>query len=137
MENDYSNIIGRKFKPSFSSNIDYFEIRGYDEKRKMVLTIAHPKEGSPFDDEIEEQYLVAAFENGDYRVCDRPFNDGQEPTYVITNPREYLDYPRAEKKVAFDGPCCARCIHRFGRTSNSEWCKSHFQSERCYRFKLK
>ena len=62
----YADLKGRRFRPTFSSNIDYFEIRVYDAERDMVLTTAHPKGGSAFDDEIEERYLAGAFENGDY-----------------------------------------------------------------------
>lgn len=54
----YADLKGRRFCPTFSSNIDFFEIRGYDAERDMVLTTAHPKGGSAFDDEIEERYLV-------------------------------------------------------------------------------
>lgn len=62
----YSELVGKKFKPTFQSEIDYFEIRGYDSERDMVLTKAYPKDGEPFDDEIEEKYLVGAFETGEY-----------------------------------------------------------------------
>ena len=58
--------IGFKFKPTFSSNIDFFEVRGIDEKRNMVLTIVHPKSGSSFNDEIEKEYYEGAFFTGDY-----------------------------------------------------------------------
>lgn len=58
--------IGFKFKPTFSSNIDFFEIRGYDQERDMILTIVHPKSGSPFEDEIEKKYCDGAFFTGDY-----------------------------------------------------------------------
>lgn len=58
--------IGFKFKPTFSSNIDYFEVRGVDEKRDMVLTIVHPKNGFTFNDEIEKVYYESAFFTGDY-----------------------------------------------------------------------
>lgn len=58
--------IGFKFKPTFSSNIDFFEVRGIDEKRDMVLTTVHPKSGSPFEDEIEKKYYDSAFFTGDY-----------------------------------------------------------------------
>ena len=62
----YADLKGRRFRPTFSSNIDFFEIRGYDAERDMVLTTAHPKGGSAFDDEIEERYLAGAFETGEY-----------------------------------------------------------------------
>ena len=57
---------GFKFKPTFSSNIDFFEVRGVDESRDMVLTIVHPKTGHPFNDEIERVYYESAFITGDY-----------------------------------------------------------------------
>ena len=57
---------GFKFKPTFSSNIDFFEVRGVDESRDMVLTIVHPKSGFSFDDEIERVYYDSAFMTGDY-----------------------------------------------------------------------
>ena len=57
---------GFKFKPTFSSNIDFFEVRGIDEERDMVLTIVHPKTGFPFNDEIERVYYDSAFLTGDY-----------------------------------------------------------------------
>ena len=58
--------IGFQFKPTFPSNLDHFEVRGFDEKKKHVLTIVYPKNGSPFDDSIEEEYYEAAFAIGDY-----------------------------------------------------------------------
>ena len=57
---------GFKFKPTFTSSIDFFEVRGIDEKRNMVLTIVYPKNGEPFNDEIENPYYEAAFVTGDY-----------------------------------------------------------------------
>lgn len=57
---------GFKFKPTFSSPIDFFEVRGIDEKRNMVLTIVYPKNGEPFNDEIEKPYYEGAFITGDY-----------------------------------------------------------------------
>ena len=134
-EQQYAELKGRRFRPTFSSPIDYFEIRGYDAERDMVLTTAHPKDGSPFDDEIEERYLVGAFETGDYKaVNDMPVD---ERTLVIMA-RPYLDMmpPVVTRKQKFNGPCCDRCQHRFGSTSNREWCQQHYQDNRCYRFKL-
>jgi len=58
--------IGFKFKPTFNSNIEYFEVRGIDEDRDMVLTTVHPKSGFPFNDEIEKIYYESAFVTGDY-----------------------------------------------------------------------
>ena len=40
--------VGFKFKPTFYSNIDFFEVSGIDESRDMVLTTVHPKTGLPF-----------------------------------------------------------------------------------------
>lgn len=57
---------GFKFKPTFYSNIDFFEVRGIDESRDMILTIVHPKTGFPFNDEIERVYYDSAFFTGDY-----------------------------------------------------------------------
>jgi len=58
--------IGFKFKPTFSSNINFFEVRGIDEERDMILTIVHPKQGFNFNDEIEREYYDSAFLTGDY-----------------------------------------------------------------------
>lgn len=38
-----------------------------------------------------------------------------------------------ERRLIYDGPCCARCANRCRRT---DWCDSHYRSDRCYRFKL-
>lgn len=125
----YANLKGRRFRPTFSSNIDFFEIRGYDAERDLVLTTAHPKDGRAFDDEIEERYLAGAFETGEY-VAINPL-----PVYVLHN----FNMPetiRAVRQQKFCGPSCARCHHRFGTTSNAAWCESHWQQSRCYRFKL-
>lgn len=74
----YADLKGRRFRPTFSSNIDFFEIRGYDAERDMVLTTAHPKGGSAFDDEIEERYLAGAFETGEYEAsrAEKPLKKG-------------------------------------------------------------
>ena len=58
--------VGFKFKPTFYSNIDFFEVSGIDESRDMVLTTVHPKTGLPFNDEIERAYYDSAFFVGDY-----------------------------------------------------------------------
>lgn len=130
---EYAKVVGRKFRPTFDSPIDHFTIRGYDKERDMVLTTAHPKEGSPFDDEIEERYLMGAFETGDYEPV-YPDSWSKPQTYTIHN----YDMPTPPKplKQKFCGPCCNRCQHRFGNTSNACWCQDHWQQERCYRFKL-
>lgn len=61
----------------------------------------------------------------------------QERTFTIMA-RPYLDMmpPVVTRQQKFCGPSCARCHHRFGTTSNAEWCKTHWQRSRCYRFKL-
>lgn len=65
-QTDMIHKIGFKFKPTFDSNINFFEVRGIDESRDMVLTIVHPKTGFPFNDEIEKVYYDSAFFTGDY-----------------------------------------------------------------------
>ena len=131
---EYAEVVGRCFRPTFDSPIDYFEIRGYDAERDMVLTTAHPKEGDSFDDEIEERYLMGAFENGDYKaINDKPV--GEQTFEIMARP--YSDMmPPTEVPRRFYGPCCDRCQHRFGTTSNSEWCRNHYENNKCYRFKL-
>ena len=126
----YADLKGRRFRPAFSSNIDYFEIRGYDAERDMVLTTAHPKGGSAFDDEIEERYLAAVFETDEYVALPG------ETVHVLTNPYAAILGPVNPRKPKFTGPSCARCHHRFGTTSNAAWCETHWQQSRCYRFKL-
>ena len=134
---EWANLKGKRFRATFDSSIDYFEICGYDDDRDMVLTIVHPKEGEPFDDEIERNYLLAGFSNGDYKaIIYKPVIDDR--TFeILTN--EYLRYlaPPPIHKQMFCGPCCDRCQHRFGTTSNRNWCMNHYKSEKCYRFKLK
>lgn len=134
----YSELVGKRFKPTFESEIDYFEIRGYDAERDMVLTIAYPKNGEPFDDEIEERYLVGAFETGEYvAIMNKPIIPDGTHLMITPNPYQYLyGYMPKERKQVFNGSCCDRCKHRFGTTSNKEWCRSHYQNEKCYRFKL-
>ena len=58
--------IGYRFRPAFRSILDYFEVRGYDAEKDMVLTTVYPKDGSPFEDSIEQVYLDGALINGDY-----------------------------------------------------------------------
>ncbi len=130
----YADLKGRRFRPTFASAIDYFEIRGYDAERDMVLTVVHPKEGTAFDDEIEERYLMGAFETGEYKPIEDNLYLGGEQTFMLHN--YYMPpspHPRQQK---FCGPCCTRCQHRFGKTYNRQWCESHQHSEKCYRFKL-
>lgn len=57
-----------------------------------------------------------------------------EHIHIITNPFDGL-VPK-ERKQIFHGPCCDRCQHRFGTTSNKHWCGSHWTNDRCNRFKL-
>ena len=40
--------LGFKFRPTFDSNIDHFEVRGYDEVKNHILTTVYPKNGQPF-----------------------------------------------------------------------------------------
>lgn len=133
--NDYQSIVGSRFKPTFESNILYFKVRGYDAERNMVLTTAFPKEGQPFDDEIEALTLLNAFKAGEYERIREIWEREQtyqfylHPYYSLIGERKPLD-------VVFTGPCCARCKHRFGNTSNREWCATHYKNENCYRFKL-
>lgn len=133
--NDHNSIVGTRFKPTFESNILYFKVRGYDTERGMVLTTAFPKEGEPFDDEIEAQTLLNAFKAGEYERMKEIYE--REETYQLyLNPYYSLMGERKPLEVKFTGPCCARCRHRFGNTSNREWCATHYKSENCYRFKL-
>ena len=132
---EYAEVIGRRFRPTFDSDIEYFVIRGYDAERDMVLTTAHPKDGSPFDGEIEERYLMGGFENGDYKaINDKPAME--ERTFEILARPDRDMMPPKEVRRKFYGPCCDRCQHRFGTTSNNEWCSSHYKNDKCYRFKL-
>lgn len=59
--------------------------------------------------------------------------------YIMSNPFEYLEefglMSKGHKQV-FNGPCCDRCQHRFGTTSNKKWCSNHWTNDRCNRFKL-
>lgn len=136
--NDYDSIVGKRFKPTFESNIKYFKIRGFDQERDMVLTTAFPKEGEPFDDEIEALTLLNAFKAGEYERIKEIWE--REQTYnLYLNPYYAMMGMMGDRKpldVVFTGPCCARCRHRFGNTSNREWCATHYKNENCYRFKL-
>ena len=50
---------------------------------------------------------------------------------------DYVDGKIVGRHVPkFCGPCCDRCQHRFGTTSNRDWCSSHYENDKCYRFKL-
>lgn len=133
--NDYDSIVGKRFKPTFESNINYFKIRGYDKERDMVLTTAFQKEGEPFDDEIEASVLLNAFKIGEYERV-KEIWEREQTYYFYLNPYLSLLGNTEPLEVMFTGPCCERCKHRFGNTSNREWCVTHYQSDRCFRFKL-
>ena len=64
---------------------------------------------------------------------------GEPHIYTIHDPYEYLKefglMSRGRRQI-FNGPSCDRCQHRFGTTSNKEWCGNHWRSDRCNRFKL-
>ena len=133
----YKSLAGRRFRHASPTNIRYFEIRGYDAERDMVLTKAYPKEGEPFDDEIEERYLAGAFEVGEYVAIKENPAVGGAHMMVIHNPYADLkDWGARERKPVFNGSCCNRCKHRFGTTSNKGWCCEHWMNFRCHRFKL-
>lgn len=132
---DYNSIVGTRFKPTFESNILYFKVRGYDAERNMVLTTAFPKEGQPFDDEIEALTLLNAFKAGEYERI-REIWEREQTYQFYLHPYYSLIGERMPLEVEFTGPCCARCQHRFGNTSNREWCATHYENENCYRFKL-
>lgn len=132
---NYDIYIGTRFKPTFESNILYFKVRGYDKERDMVLTTVFPKEGNTFEDEIEARILLGAFETGDYERIREAYE--QERTYQFyLNPYFPLIGEQKPLDVKFTGPCCARCKHGFGNTSNRDWCATHYENENCYRFKL-
>lgn len=64
----------------------------------------------------------------------------REPhVYTVYNPYKYLKefglMPKGRRQI-FNGQCCDRCQHRFGTTSNKEWCSNHWRSDSCHRFKL-
>ena len=132
---EYAELVGLKVRPSLHSPIDYFEIRGYDAERDMVLTIAHPRHGYPFDDEIEDRRLINAFEVGEYEVLKgTTFPVDEQNFVIIAKPDPNMFSPVRKQK--FFGPSCDRCQHRFGTTSNRDWCHANWQKEKCYRFKL-
>lgn len=56
--------------------------------------------------------------------------------HFLTNPYYDMQQPPKLAKQKFCGPCCNRCQHRFGKTSNAHWCEQNNQREKCYRFKL-
>ena len=130
---DAEELVGKKFRPTFESEIDHFEIRGVDKKRAMVLTTAHMKSGGTFEDEISLDDLANGFRNGDYESLSKKV---QGKTIYLTNPHAYLDVPgKKTRSVKFTGPSCGRCENRFGG-SNSKWCAGHCNDANCYRFKL-
>lgn len=131
--NEYQDLIGKKFKPTFETEVDYYEIRGYDESREMVLTTVYTKSGSSFEDEIEEKYLAGAFATKDYVPI--PDHPKVEPvTKKLTNPY-YANGLPIIKSVRFNGPCCSRCEHRFGG-NNERYCISHCGDTNCMRFRF-
>lgn len=65
-EEDYRKEKGFKFKPTFPSEIAFFEVRGHDKDRQKVLTTVHFKNGCVFDDEIEDEYFEATFDINEY-----------------------------------------------------------------------
>lgn len=135
MENTEKLYKGSRFKPTFESNILYFKVRGFDTERNMVLTTAFQKEGEPFDDEIDALTLLNAFKAGEYERIREVWEDEKvyeiylSPYYSLMGEQKPLD-------VVFTGECCARCRHRFGNTSNRDWCATHYKNENCYRFRL-
>ena len=58
--------LGFKFRPTFASGIDHFEVRGYDEVADHILTTVYPKNGAPFPSSIELENYEAAFSIGEY-----------------------------------------------------------------------
>ena len=66
------DLIGLKFKPTFESNIAFFEIHGYNDETDIVHTIVHCKNGYTFTDCIEREMLFNGIEIGEYKwliVC--------------------------------------------------------------------
>ena len=58
--------LGFKFRPTFASDIDHFEVRGYDEVKNHILTTVYMNSGYHFEDSIELDSYEAAFEIGEY-----------------------------------------------------------------------
>ena len=58
--------LGFKFRPTFASDIDHFEVRGYDEVKNHILTTVYMNSGHHFEDSIELDSYEAAFEIGEY-----------------------------------------------------------------------
>jgi len=131
---DYGAIVGKMFVPTFESNIDHFKVRGFDPGRNMVLTIAYPKTGNQFEDEIDAKVLLNALQIGEYKAyggSQEEFLQSALPLYA-----RYLDIlpHQTPKEVVFDGILCRRCSHRFGNMF--DFCQKHWVDEKCYRFKL-
>ena len=127
---DAEELVGKKFRPTFESEIDYFEIRGVDKKRAMVLTTAHMKSGGTFEDEISLDDLANGFRNGDYESMTQK---GPRQKYVIYG--GFPEFHPGQHNVMFTGPSCGRCENRFGG-SNRDWCATHCNDANCNRFKL-
>lgn len=60
----------------------------------------------------------------------------EETMRIFANPYYDMMGPVNPREQKFCGPCCDRCQHRFGTTSNRDWCRDHWKNEKCYRFKL-
>lgn len=130
---NYQDLIGKKFKPTFETEVDHYEIRGYDESREMVLTTVYTKGGHSFEDEIEEKYLAGALATGDYvPIHDHP--KVKPVMMTLTNPYN-AEALAIVKGVKFQGPCCSRCVNRYGG-SNRRYCEAHCNDDNCLRFKL-
>lgn len=127
------------FKPTFNSNYDFFKVRGYDEERDVLLTTIYFKDGSTSESEIEGTNFVNALGIGEYKAIGKKWADvAPNPIYEIVNPYASLSPQGALKEQVFNGLDCGRCIHRFGNTSMSKWCKTHCSTTKnCYRFKFK
>lgn len=129
------------FKPTFTSNIAFFEVVGIDEGAEIVNTKAYPKEGTPFDDSIELETLKMAFEIGEYDIIDKCLEKTEEfKTYTPLNAYPIVNYLGAdgyEQKALINGSMCGRCKHRFGGSPNQKrYCANHHCDEICMRFKL-
>ena len=130
-------LVGNRYKPSFDSNIDYFTVRGYDEEKDMVLTTIHPRgKSNPFEDSIERKYFEGALETGDYVACgsDKKPDDYPEYSSHLYHLLPDVGIKGVGHANEFTGPCCGRCVNRFGKTMN--YCSAHCSDTNCYRFKF-
>lgn len=131
---EYSEIIGKQFRPTFESNIDHFKIRGYDDKRAVVLTVVYPKEGEPFDSEIEAKALLNALKIGEYKSYNRDREKFLNNIFTLYNKYTWLLPNTKPREVIFHGNLCIRCKHKFGDIFI--FCHKHQYDEKCYKFKL-